>query len=62
MDYTKLTYLNCLAGEGFPCVLKGFLWGYYAWRKRAWCSFGERYRKIIAFNETGAKTYRGENV
>ena len=24
MDDTKLTYLYCLAGDGFPCVLKGF--------------------------------------
>ena len=24
--------------------------------------FGERYKKIISFNEKGEKTYRGKNV
>ena len=30
VDDTKISYLYCFAGEGFLCVLKGFLWGYYA--------------------------------
>ena len=32
-------------------------------KKRGMVFFwGERYRKIKAFNEAGEKTYRGENV
>ena len=31
----KITCLYCIAGEVFPSVLKGLLWGHYSRRKGA---------------------------
>ena len=61
--YAKITYLYCIAGEVFPSVLKGLLWGHYSRRKGAWNSFGvnKKIKKIIFF-ETGERLYRGKNV
>ena len=39
MDDTKITYLYCFAGEGLPCVLKGFFFGILFMKKRGMVFF-----------------------
>ena len=62
MGDTKIIYLYCLAGERLPCVLKVFFGDIMHEERGHGVLLGKRHRKIIAFNVTGEKTYRGENV